>query len=153
LKKKKKKQTKRKASAKLAPIIVEDAPPPPPKKEAEHGHEIVYTALVEANGWRAIYVIEEPVSKEKILEEVPIVCWALVESCCSDEQQMIGLVPDGTNVVPCISPTFLGYLAAGVNIQTMIPALNDWKTWQAEETNREQLKDWIRGEQAKSRWN
>lgn len=109
--------------------------------------------MIPANGWQAVYVKEDAsdagyqCASDK-LTIVPLVCFALMEE--QEDSQIVGMVPDGNTVIPCVSPTFLGYLAKDARLDSMLEPLNAWLVVQAEEDQRRALAAEIQSEQAKS---
>lgn len=110
-------------------------------------------ALLPADGWRAVYAREDSVESDdatRQLSAVPLVAFALIMDIEDCEEQLVGMVPDGNVIVPCVSPTFVGYLARDAQLSSMLPDLEEWRGAQREQAEREKLEDEIRGEQAKS---
>ena len=111
-------------------------------------------AVVPADGWRAVYAREEVDAAEedatKQLTVVPLVAFGLLLDIDSYEKQLVGMVPDGNVIVPCMSPTFVGYLSRDAQLSSMLPNLVEWRAAQAALAEQEKLEEEIRGEQAQS---
>lgn len=103
---------------------------------------------IPADGWRAVYVREiEGVPPE--LHSVPLICFSVIEDLDTGEEQMVGMIAEGPQIVPCLSPTFLGYLPRDARLDSMTEELQAWIKEQAEEAERDKLTAEIREEQAK----
>ncbi len=113
-------------------------------------NEISLSNIIPGDGWRAVYVSEG--DTWEALKIVPIVCFALIADLETDEGELVGMVPEGTQIVPCMSPTFIGYLARDKNVDVMIPLLVEWKKRQDEKEEKERLEKEIREERMKLKW-
>lgn len=110
-------------------------------------------AFIPADGWRAVYAVEDAPDSEDATEQlraVPLVAFALLMDLDDGEEQLVGMVPDGNVIVPCMSPTFVGYLERDRHLSSMLRNLEEWRTAQAQEAEREALAEEVRGEQMKS---
>lgn len=103
---------------------------------------------IPADGWRAVYV-KEIEGYEPTLETRPLICFSVIDDMDTGEEQMVGMIAEGVEIVPCLSPTFLGYLPRDHRPECMLEELQAWIKEQAEEAEREKLAAEIREEQAK----
>ncbi len=111
--------------------------------------------MLPADGWRAVYAKEEPAESEHYPVEtdelilVPLIAFACLMEIGSGEPEIVGMVPEGNSIVPCVSPTFIGYLQRDARLDSMLANLKQWKDAQKELAEEEQQASEILEEQAK----
>lgn len=111
-------------------------------------------AVLPGDGWRAVYAVEGDVEGEDataLLRSVPLVAFRLVMDFDVDgEPELMGMVAEGNAIVPCLSPTLVGYLPADGQLSSLLPDLLLWHQAQLREAEADALASEISEEQAKS---
>lgn len=113
-----------------------------------------FVGMLPADGWRAVYAKEEPHSEHYPVETdamtlVPLVAFTCLEELESGQGEIVGMIVEGNSIVPCTSPTFIGYLHRDARLDSMLSNLSEWKEIQAAEAQRERSASEIAEEQAK----
>lgn len=93
--------------------------------------------MTDATGWGAVYANEKPDKVGNPFEVVPLVCAAMIADEETGETSIVGMVPEGLEFIPCVSPTFLGYLAPNQSVEDFLPILTEWRGDQTPERQRE----------------
>lgn len=109
------------------------------KPTEEVTYEVQYA--FPANGWRAVYAVREDdwAPGEYIRQDITLICFALITNEQGGDCQLVGMIPDGMDISPCVTDHFIGYLSEkdSLDLPEIIAAFCDWKEARAA---KEQLK-------------
>lgn len=101
--------------------------------------------MTSVQGWGAVYASELDNKDDFPFEVRRLVGTAVIshdDDPDSDGGVVVGMVAEGGEFVPAVSPTFLGYLAPDQSVDEYLPVLEEWKQDQseAEKLKKDQLK-------------